>query len=65
MLSRSASSSLLLAQKSVNDRRYVLGLGDEKHVAVVDHVQLGAANERRKELGVDERHDRVVRSVHD
>src|SRR5258708_16792523 len=63
--SRALMDVLLLVQEAVNDRRDVLRLRHQKHVAVVDHVQLGAPNERRQDPGVDEWHDRIVRAVHD
>src|SRR5437773_9173205 len=63
--SRALMDVLLLVQKAVNDRRDVLRLRHQEHVAVVEHVQLGAPNERRQDPGVDERHDRIIRAVHD
>src|SRR5215467_661889 len=63
--SRALINLLFLGEKAVNDRRDVLRLRHQEHVAVVDHVQLGAPNERRQDPGVDERHDRIVQAVHD
>src|SRR6516225_757246 len=63
--SRALMNLLILVQKPVNDRRDVSRLRHQEHVAVVDHVQLGAPNERRQDPGVDEGHDRIVQAVHD
>src|SRR5499427_4348861 len=63
--SRALMNLLVLVQKPVNDWRDVVRLRHQKHVAVVDHVQLGAPNERRQDPGVDEWHDRIVQAVHD